>query len=118
MVFLFGSVILSVEIPQLFGKKFAFGPQSLGLQFIGMLVGGVVGEQVGGLLSDKWMARRTAGDHGTTQPEHRLWLSYIGYLLAIGGAVLFLVRIEQAAPKDYNVTPIVGAGIASAGKRS
>lgn len=118
MVFLFGSVLTTVEIPQLFGEKFHFDAQQLGLQFIGLIVGSIIGEQIGGHSSDLWMrgrAKRIAPKKPA--PESRLWLSYFGILLTICGMIVFLVRIEQAPEGHWNVTPIVGAGIAAAGNQ-
>lgn len=118
MVFLFASVLATVEIPQLFGEKFHLNAQQIGLQFLGLIIGSVIGEQIGGRASDIWMRRRgnkVAG--GRPAPEFRLWLSYIGYGLAICGIVVFLVRIEQAQELKWNVTPIVGVAIAAAGNQ-
>ncbi|KAF2719505.1 MFS general substrate transporter [Polychaeton citri CBS 116435] len=115
MVFLFGSILVTVEIPQLFGEKFHFNTQQLGLQFIGMIVGNLIGEQIGGLTSDRWMALRERKRRRSAPPEYRLWLSYAGHLLTICGVVVFLVRIEQAPALHWNITPIIGAAIASAG---
>jgi hypothetical protein len=117
MIFLFGSILISIEIPQLFGKKFHFNAQQLGLQFIGMIVGSIIGAEMGGSLSDFWMNRRKRKTGISPQPEFRLWLSYSGFLLTICGVVVFLVRIEQAPPLHWNVTPIVGAAIASVGNQ-
>jgi MFS family permease len=118
MVFLFASVLTTVEIPQLFGEKFHFNAQQLGLQFLGLIIGSIIGEQIGGHSSDLWMrgrAKRIAPRK--TAPEFRLWLSYFGILLTICGMVVFLVRIQQAPEGQWNVTPIVGAGIAAAGNQ-
>jgi hypothetical protein len=118
MIFLFASVLTTVEIPQLFAQKFHFNPQQLGLQFIAIVIGSIFGEQIGGHASDYWMgwrAKKMAGSRPS--PEFRLWLSYIGYLLALCGVVVFLVRIEQAPAGHWNVTPVVGAGIAAAGNQ-
>ncbi|KAF2638534.1 MFS general substrate transporter [Massarina eburnea CBS 473.64] len=118
MVFLFASVLLTVEIPQLFAQKFQFNAQQLGLQFLGIVVGSLIGEQFGGRLSDVWMRRGAKkASNGNVLPEHRLWLSYSGYLLAICGVVVFLVRIEQAPEGQWNITPIIGAAIAAAGNQ-
>ncbi|OCL03718.1 MFS transporter [Glonium stellatum] len=117
MIFLFGSVLITVEIPQLFGEKFHFNVQQLGLQFLGVIIGSVIGEQIGGILSDSWMNRRARKITARPNPEFRLWLSYIGYLLTIAGLVVFLVRIQQAPEGHWNVTPIVGAAIAGAGNQ-
>jgi MFS family permease len=112
MVFLFASVLTTVEIPQLFAQKFHLDAAQLGLQFLGLIIGSVIGEQIGGHLSDVWMRRRAR-----PAPEFRLWLSYLGILLTIAGMVVFLVRIEQAPVGEWNVTPIVGAGVAAAGNQ-
>jgi len=117
MIFLFGSVLLTVEIPQLFGEKFHFNAQQLGLQFLGIIIGSVIGEQIGGILSDFWMNRRARQLNAPPPPEYRLWLSYPGYLLTICGVVVFLVRIDQAPDLHWNVTPIVGAAIGGAGNQ-
>lgn len=120
MIFLFGSVLTTVEIPQLFAQKFGFNPQQLGLQFIGIIIGSLIGEQLGGVLSDRWMRRRGkklagSGSSIGVQPEYRLWLSYIGFVLTIIGLVVFLVQTEDAT--TWNVTPIVGAAIAAGGNQ-
>lgn len=118
MVFLFASVLTTVEIPQLFAEKFHFNPQQLGLQFLGLIIGSVIGEQMGGHSSDLWMRRRAKKvAPNKPAPEFRLWLSYVGILLTICGMVVFLVRIQQAPEGHWNVTPIVGAGIAAAGNQ-
>lgn len=118
MVFLFGSVILTVETPQLFGEKFHFGPQQIGLQFLAIIIGTVLGEQIGGAMSDHWMntkKRKASGAY--VAPEYRLWLSYSGMLLTICGVVVFLVQNDRLAPGHYNVTPMVGAAIAAGGNQ-
>ncbi|KAI4950949.1 hypothetical protein J4E86_007458 [Alternaria arbusti] len=118
MVFLFASVLATVEIPQLFGEKFHFNAQQIGLQFVGVIIGTIIGEQIGGHSSDLWMRWRAKKMTPLRPaPEFRLWLSYFGILLTICGEVVFLVRIEQAPDLDWNVTPIVGAGIGAAGNQ-
>lgn len=117
MIFLFGAILIPVEIPQLFGEKFHFNAQQVGLQYIGMIIGSLIGAELGGSLSDFWMNRRARKTDKTPWPEFRLWLSYPGYLLTICGVVVFLVCIEQAHTLDWNVTPIVGAAIAAVGNQ-
>ncbi|KAG7416852.1 Efflux pump radE [Fusarium oxysporum f. sp. rapae] len=48
MVFLFCNTLIAVEIPNLFGEKFGFDSQQLGLQFIGMIVGHALGIALAG----------------------------------------------------------------------
>ncbi|KAJ4172989.1 hypothetical protein NW754_003195 [Fusarium falciforme] len=115
MVFLWGSVMTTFEIPQVFPEKFGFNTQQVGLQYIGIIIGTILGEQIGGILSDKWMGLRERRGK-QPEPEYRLWLSYIGYLTAVCGVVVFLVQLDRAS-ETWDATPIVGAGIAAAGNQ-
>lgn len=116
MVFLLASVMITIEIPQLFVEKFGFNTQQVGLQNVAIIIGSVIGEQMGGIASDKWMGWRARAARAPPDPEFRLWLSYGGYLLAICGVVVFLVQIEQASD-EWNVTPVIGAAIAAVGNQ-
>ncbi|KAI1615380.1 major facilitator superfamily domain-containing protein [Exophiala viscosa] len=116
MVFLFASVMLTVEVPQLFGPAFKFNTQQMGLQYISMIIGSLLGEQIGGFTSDAWMNRRTKKIGTKPAPEWRLWLSYSGYILSIVGVIVFLVQLGEIGD-NYNVTPLVGAAIASGGNQ-
>jgi MFS family permease len=115
VVFLLDNVLITVEIPQLFGEKFHFNVQQIGLQFLSVVVGNILGEQLGGALSDRWMARRTRASGARPAPEYRLWLSYPGTLLGLIGIVVFLAQIDAAPPMHWNITPLVGAAIGAAG---
>ncbi|KAJ5404437.1 hypothetical protein N7509_004308 [Penicillium cosmopolitanum] len=117
MVFLFASVLNSVEVPQLLQSKFELSAQGLGLQFLGLIVGSLLGEQLGGIMSDMWMNARAKKIGRKPDPEYRLWLSYIGFLLAIAGMVVFLVCTEQATQGQWSVKPVVGTGIAAFGNQ-
>lgn len=117
IVFGFASVLMTVEIPQLFVPKFGFNSQQIGLQFLGNIIGSIIGEQIGGKLSDFWMSRRAKALGRAPQPEYRLWLSYGGFLLAMVGVIVFGVRFEQAPMGKWNVTPIVGVAIAAVGNQ-
>lgn len=116
MEFLWTSIMVTVEIPQLFPELFGFNTQQNGLQMIAVIVGTIIGEQLGGRTSDMWMklGRRRRGGH-VPEPEFRLWLSYFGFALCIIGVVVFLVQLYYAGT-TWNVTPLVGVGICSAGK--
>lgn len=117
MVFLFGSVLPTIEIPQLFPEELGFNTQQVGLQFLGLVIGSVLGEQVGGLMSDRWMRRRgrKVGLGQVVEAEFRLWLSYIGYALA--GCSVFVFLLEMGGMETYSVTPVVGTAIAAAGNQ-
>ena len=121
MVFLFASVLVTVELPQLLAAKFELNVQQLGLQFLAIIVGSLLGEQIGGWVSDRWMrcgrASRSSQLSHPRAPEFRLWLAYPGFLLAIAGLVVFLVCIQQAPAGRWTISPLVGAAIAAAGNQ-
>lgn len=116
MVFLWASIMLTIEIPQVFPEQFHFNTQQVGLQFLGVIVGSVIGEQVGGLISDRWMLYREKRKGEPPAPEYRLWLSYIGHALTFCGLVVFCVQLDHAG-EEWNITPIVGAAIAAGGNQ-
>jgi len=117
MVFLFGSVLITVEIPQLLQLKYDLNTEQLGLQFIAVIIGSILGEQIGGSSSDYWMNRRSRRTHKRPEPEYRLWLSYIGFCLTIIGAIIFLARTEQGRQGHWEITPLVGVTIAAFGNQ-
>jgi hypothetical protein len=121
IVFGFASVFLTVEIPQIFIPKFGLNSQQIGLQFLGIIVGSIIGEQLAGPASDIWMRRvlvRSRKRNGPpVRPEHRLWLSHLGFLLTIVGLIIFGVRTAQAKEGHWNVTPIIGIAISAAGNQ-
>lgn len=115
IVFGFASVLLTVEIPDLFAEKYDFNSEQIGLQFIGTIIGSVIGEQLGGFGSDFWMRRKSAGGSRRLDPEYRLWISYFGYITAIIGLVVFVEQLKKAT--TYNITPIIGIAIAAFGNQ-
>lgn len=116
-VFLFGSVLTTSEIAQLFDEKFNLNTEQIGLQFIGVIVGSLLGEQVGGALSDMWMRRRKKKIWHEPHPEHRLWLSYLGYVLTVAGVAMFLVTTEKAPAGNWTIVPVIGTAIAAIGNQ-
>jgi hypothetical protein len=116
MIFLWGSIMLTIEIPQIFPEQFEMNTQQVGLHFLGIIIGSVLGEQVGGLISDRWMQLRQKKGGQYPEPEYRLWLSYIGHVLTVCGVVVFCVQLGKAGDK-WNITPIIGAAIAAGGNQ-
>lgn len=117
MEFLFTSIMVTVEIPQLFPMLFNFNPQQVGLQMVSIIIGTIIGEQLGGRMSDVWMSMRRKKMNGRSpEPEFRLWLSYFGFALCIAGLVVFLIQLDYAG-NTWNVTPLIGVGICSAGNQ-
>ena len=117
VVFSFAGILLTVEIPQTFVPTFGLNPQELGLNFIALIIGAIIGEQSAGPLSDMLMKRRAKQLGHKPAPEYRLWLSHLGFATAIIGLIVFGVQLQNATPGVWNVTPAVGAGIASFGNQ-
>lgn len=115
--FLFGSVLTTVEIPTLLGQKFGLDAEEVGLQFVGVVIGTLLGEQVGGTLSDLWMRRARSRTGSDAPPEFRLWLSYLGYVLTVAGVAVFLTAAERAPASRGTVVPVVGTAIAAMGNQ-
>lgn len=119
-IFLF-AIFISLMIPQLFGSVFHMNTEQVGLQYLALMVGSVLGEQISAVVSDRWMLARQKKLQGIRPPhEFRLWLSYPGFVLAIVGLVVFLIQIGTAAAAEtptWNVTPLVGAAVMYAGNQ-
>lgn len=117
MIFLFCNIMTTVEIPALLQTKFELNTEQVGLQFLGMVIGSIIGEQMGGSLSDYWMRMHNRRNHGKPEPEFRPWLSYLGFALACVGLIIFLVCTQEAPVGNWTVSPIIGTGIAAAGSQ-
>ena len=117
MVFCLSNVLATVEVPELLQHKFKLDSEQLGLQFLGPIIGSLLGEQVGGTMSDLWMNMNEKKTQRKPEPEFRLWLSYLGYMLSIVGLIVFLVCTEQAKPGHWVVSPIIGIALGSAGNQ-
>jgi hypothetical protein len=109
-------------MPIAFGEKFHLNPQQIGLQFLGLIIGSVLGEQISGPVSDLMQRRRERQLHARgiqryVSPTPRLWFSYLGFVTVIVGILIWGVRIAQATEGKWNVTPLVGAGIAAFGNQ-
>jgi hypothetical protein len=117
MVFLWGSILVTVEVPALLQEKYRLSVQALGLQFISTVLGSFLGELVGGAGSDYWMNSRRRRKNRNPPAEWRLWLSYIGFSLAIIGVIVFLTELQFTPSGRWSIKPIVGATIACMGNQ-
>jgi hypothetical protein len=62
-----------------------------------------------------WFLRRLHQKRGHSCPADRLWLSYIAFATIIAGLLTWGFQLQHAT--TWNVTPCVGAGIASFGNQ-
>ena len=100
IMFGFVNVSLIIEIPHVLGEKFQLTGGQIGLQCLGPIVGAVIGEQIGGRFSD-FLIRR-----------HFQRTNNLAWAAAIAGTVTFYVQTQRAHHGEWNVTPVIGAGIA------
>ncbi|KAJ5332012.1 hypothetical protein N7476_001795 [Penicillium atrosanguineum] len=114
ITFCYGNIALIVEMPIAFGEKFNFNAQQIGLQFIAIIIGCVLGEQVSGPISD-WFLQRLRHTRGHSCPADRLWLSYIAFSTVITGLLTWGFQLQYAT--SWNITPCIGAAIASFGNQ-
>lgn len=112
--FAYANIAIIVETPLIFGEKFHFNAQQVGYQFISIIIGSVIGEQVSGPMSD-WFLRFLQRRNGHTIPADRLWLSYIGYGTVFTGLLVWGFQLEKAT--TWNVTPCIGMAIAAFGNQ-
>ncbi|KAJ5903294.1 hypothetical protein N7504_005677 [Penicillium tannophilum] len=114
ITFCYANIALIVEMPIAFGEKFHFDAQQIGLQFIAIIIGCVLGEQVSGPMSD-WFLKSVRRRKGHSCPADRLWLSYIAFATVFAGLLSWGFQLQHAT--TWNVTPCVGAAIASFGNQ-
>ena len=114
IAFCYANIVIIVEMPAAIGEKFKLDAQQTGLQFIAVIVGCVLGEQGAKPLSnlflrqyEKWTGRRQSWD--------RLWLAYPAFAIVWAGLLTWGFQIDHATDGVWNVTPLIGAGIASFG---
>ncbi|KAJ5704299.1 hypothetical protein N7493_011437 [Penicillium malachiteum] len=115
ITFCYGNIALIVEMPIAFGEKFNFNAQQIGLQFIAIIIGCVLGEQISGPGSD-WFLQRIRKSKATSHPSDRLWLAYIAFSTIIAGLLTWGFQLKKAGT-TWNVTPCIGAAIASFGNQ-
>jgi hypothetical protein len=74
VVFCYANIAILVEMPAIFGEKFHLNAQQIGLQYIALLIGSIIGEQVLGPLSDLLQRRREQAlqrqHQGHVSPTH------------------------------------------------
>jgi MFS family permease len=114
VVFTYANIAIGIEMPLIYGGKFHFNAQQVGYQFVAMIIGSVIGEQLSGRMSD-WFLKTLRRRKGHTIPADRLWLSYIGYGTVFAGMLTWGFQLEKAV--TWNVTPSIGMAIASFGNQ-
>jgi hypothetical protein len=82
-------------MPIVFGEKSGLDAQEIGLQYIALIIGSALGEQLGGPVSDLFLNHysiRTGQNH----PVHRLWISYLGFVTVMAGILVWGIQLQNA----------------------
>jgi MFS family permease len=111
IMFAFVNISMILEIPSVLGEKFELTGGQIGLQCLGPIIGAFIGEQVEGPLSDLIIRQRFKCT-GRRNYSNRLSLTYLAWPAAVAGTVIFYVQTQRAHHGQWNVTPLIGAGIA------
>lgn len=117
--FSYANVALGVELTKLYFGKFGFNEQQIGYQFLGLIIGSLVGEFSSGWTSDVWMHPAafpffSFGCKLNRRPsESRLWISYIGFSCVIIGLLVYGFILQR--DEHWTVVPNIGMAIAASG---
>ncbi|KAJ5093358.1 MFS general substrate transporter [Penicillium angulare] len=111
----YSNLVMVVEMPIAIGAKFQLDAQAIGLQYISIILGAVIGEIIAGRVSDLFM--RSQRNRGRTDPDIRLWIGYPGIISAVVGIVIWGVQLQNSAEGHWNVTPLIGCGISNFGNQ-
>ncbi|KAE8354365.1 major facilitator superfamily domain-containing protein [Aspergillus coremiiformis] len=114
IVFCYANTAITVEMPAAFGKRFHFDAEQIGVQYIAVIIGSLIGEQVSGPMSD-WFMEARRKENEFFHPADRLWLSYIGFATVIAGLLTWGIQLDNTT--SWNVTPCIGVAIASFGNQ-
>lgn len=114
IAFAYSNIVFTVETPAIFIPLFHLDAQILALQFIPMVLGSLIGEVIAGKGSDMWMIRQTK-KRGVRHPADRLLFAYFGTVLEVLGLLLWGIYLYKAKVGHWNIRPLIGLGIASAG---
>lgn len=112
--FAYANIAIIISTPLIFGEKFHFNAQQIGYQFVAIIIGSVIGEQLSGPMSD-WFLKYRHRQKGHTIPADRLWLSYIGFGTIFAGLLVWGFQLEKAV--TWNITPCIGMAIAAFGNQ-
>lgn len=114
IVFCYARLSLSVEMPVYLGKKFRFGAQKTGIQFIYIIVGTIIGELLSGRLSDK-LVSMVNKKRQHVSPAARLWFIYFGFATILAGLLAWGLPLQRRSA--WTAAPRIGLVVVSIGNQ-
>jgi hypothetical protein len=104
--------LLFTTIPEVFEKQYHFSQGSVGLAYLGIGTGSMMGLLTLSIISDRLVRYLTAKNGGEPKPEYRLPPMIVGYLFVPIG--LFWYGWSAQA-KTHWIVPIIGTSMLGAG---
>lgn len=109
---------INIILPKEYKEVYGFNVQQVGLQYLSMMVGLVLGEQIGGPLSDLFMKKgRLLSKSRSTSAELRLWAAYLGAAIAITGVLVYTIMLSKAEHHHWTIVPNIGIALAGVGNQ-
>lgn len=115
IVFVYANIVFIVETPSIFQPLFHLDSQSMSLQYIPIMIGCFIGEMIAGKGSDVFMMKCQARRGGLRVPADRFILTYLGYVCAILGVLIWGIYLKNSKEGHWTVHPLIGSGISAAG---
>lgn len=112
---------ITIVLPKIYTEVYGLNAQQVGLQYIAMTIGLIIGEQVGGPLSDFMMKKhkfsRDKGNNERNQAEFRLWAGYLGFALVVCGVLVYGIMLSKAEKNHWTIVPDLGIAISAVGNQ-
>jgi len=104
--------LLFTAMPTLFEKEYNFSSGSVGLSYLGIGTGSLIGLVISGATSDPLVMYLTKKNGGERKPEYRLPLMTAACLIIPAGLFLFGWTAEN---KNHWILPIIGTSFLGVG---
>ncbi|KAF2008701.1 fluconazole resistance protein 1 [Aaosphaeria arxii CBS 175.79] len=95
-----------------FQKQYGFSASQSGLAYLGMTAGFTISQLTAGLLSDRYIKRKTNNGELAAKPEYRLPILMIGAVMLPAGFVVYGWGLEYQVQW---IIPIIGSALISLG---
>ncbi|KAF2678778.1 MFS general substrate transporter [Lentithecium fluviatile CBS 122367] len=104
--------LLFTTFPRIFEGQYGFSERSIGLTYLGVGVGAMIGLGTMGAISDRIVTGLTKRHGGKPKPEYRLPAMLLGAIVVPAGLFLYGWTAEK---KVHYIAPIIGSAFLGAG---
>jgi MFS family permease len=104
--------LMFTTFPRVFQGQYGFSNSSIGLAYLGVGIGSLVGLVFCGIVSDRLVKTLTKRNGGTSKPEYRLPIMLVGALVVPIGLFLYGWSADK---KLHWIVPIIGTAFLGSG---